>query len=96
MSIRRTTTRVVRVVAVAAAMVVAMAATASARLIDQFPQHAQASRPPTVIRETVIRTVAGPGTIAYVLVAVGVCIALVAAGYLGAHVAMRRIAAQVG
>ena len=94
MSARQIITRTAQALVATTVTVLATAATASARLIDQFPQHTPA--PPTTVKETVIRTVEGPSTIAYVLVAVGVCLALVAAGYLGAHVAMRRIAAQVG
>jgi hypothetical protein len=83
------------VLAATAVTALATAAIASARLIDEFPRYT-ATAPRPVVRETVIRAVDGPSTLAYVLAAVGVCIALVAAGYLGAHLAMRRTSAQVG
>jgi hypothetical protein len=83
------------VVAATAFTVLATAASASARLIDEFPLYTKTA-PRTTVKETVIRTVEGPSTLAYVLVAVGVCIALVAAGYLGARLAIRGTRAEVG
>jgi type IV secretory pathway VirB2 component (pilin) len=83
------------VVAATVVIVLATAATASARLIDQFPRYSSTA-PRPIVRETVVHTVEGPTTLAYVLVAVGVCIALIFAGYLGARLALRRPPAQVG
>ena len=89
-------TRAAYVAAATAVTVLATAATASARLIDEFPLYPNHTAPHATVKETVIRTVDGPSTLAYVLAAVGVCIALIVAGYLGAHLAMRRTRAQVG
>ena len=86
--------RITQLVAATSVMVLAMATTASARLIDEFPQYPHGAPPPITVKETVIRTADGPSTLAYVLVAVGVCVALVVAGYLGARVAMHGAARQ--
>jgi hypothetical protein len=88
--------RIPQVVVASIFAALAMATTASARLIDEFPLYPKNAPQPPTVRETVVRVFEGPSTVAYVLVAVGVCIALVAAGYLGARVAMRRTSAEVG
>ena len=87
--------RVAYVLAATVVTVLATAATASARLIDEFPRYPDHTAPHTTVKETVIRTVGGPSTLAYVLAAVGVCFALIVAGYVGAHLAVRQTRAQV-
>jgi hypothetical protein len=77
-----------------AAILLALAVTASARPIDTGPQ-LRPTQPRTIIHETVVRPDSGgPDTIAWVLIAVAAGAALIGAGYLGARIAIRTTSAR--
>jgi hypothetical protein len=77
-------------------MLLVFAATASAMPIDLRPSRTPTEQAPTIVRETVVGPAGGgPSTLAYVLAAVGVSIALLAAGYVGARVATRTTRTRV-
>jgi hypothetical protein len=56
---------------------------------DGPPTTAQQPAVPTVVRETIVRHVGGPGTVGYVLLSAALVAALLGAGYLGALIANR-------
>jgi hypothetical protein len=71
------------------ALLLVLAVAASAKPIDSGPGP-QSVPPPTVVKETVVTPAGdGPGTIAWVLIAVATGAALVGASYLGARIAVR-------
>jgi hypothetical protein len=84
----------------AAAMIptlLVFAATANAMLSEPRPSGTPTAQAPTIVRETVVGPASGgPTTLAYALVAVGLIIALLAAGYLGARMATRTIRTHAG
>jgi hypothetical protein len=77
--------------AASACVLLAIAAAASARPADTWPQPVVHNSPaPTVVKETLLRPATnGPDTITLVLIAAGAAAALLGAGYLGARIATR-------
>jgi hypothetical protein len=77
--------------AVSACVVLALAAGATARPADTWPQPVIHNSPaPTVVKETVLQPAnAGPDTLTLVLIGFGAGAALLGAGYLGARIATR-------
>jgi len=84
--------RSVSALAASACILLAIAAAATARPADTWPQPAVHNSPaPTVVKETVLQPAnGGPDTIALVLIGIGAGAALLGAGYLGARIAIRR------
>jgi hypothetical protein len=74
-----------------ACILLAIAAAATARPADTWPQPVLHNSPaPTVVRETILQPGnSGPDTLALVLICVGAGAALLGAGYLGARIATR-------
>lgn len=90
----RLTRRVARSVcalAASACILLALAAAATARPADTWPQPVLRNSPtPTVVKETVLQPAdGGPDTITLLLIGIGGAAALLGAGYLGARVALR-------
>ncbi len=83
--------RSVCAMAASACIVLAIAAAATARPADTWPQPVVQNSPaPTVVRETVLQPAnGGPDTIALVLIGIAAAAALLGAGYLGARIATR-------
>jgi amino acid transporter len=72
-----------------AAILIVLAATASAKPADTGPA-TQSPPAPTIVKETVVApSNGGPDTIGWVLIGVGAGAALLGAGYLGARIATR-------
>jgi hypothetical protein len=83
-----------RIAVATTAIILALAETASARPIDPVSNHPfQSGAGPVIVQKTVST---GPTTIAWVLLAVAVAVAIVAAGYLGARAATRTAKPRVG
>ena len=76
--------------AASACVVLALAAAATARPADTWPQPVVHNSPaPTVVKETILQPAnGGPDTLALVLIGIGAA-ALLGAGYLGARIATR-------
>ena len=83
--------------AASAWVLLAIAAAATARPADTWPQPVLHNNPaPTLVKETVLQPAnGGPDTITLVLIATGAAAALLGAGYLGARVALRTARAGV-
>ena len=77
--------------AASACILLALAAAATARPADTWPQPVLHNSPATtVVKETVLRPAnGGPDTLAFVLIGIGASAALLGAGYLGARIATR-------
>lgn len=77
--------------AASACVVLALAAAATARPADTWPQPVVHDSPaPNVVKETILRPAnSGPDTLALVLIGIGAGAALLGAGYLGARIATR-------
>jgi hypothetical protein len=83
-----------RIAVATTAIILALAETASARPIDPVTNHPfQSGAGPVIVQKTVAT---GPTTFAWVLIAVGVAIASVAAAYMGTRAATRTAKARVG
>ena len=94
MTCTRLTRRLVRslcALAASAFVVLALAAGATARPADTWPQPVVHNSPaPTVVKETVLQPAnGGPDTLTLVLIGFGAGAALLGAGYLGARIATR-------
>ena len=87
--ITRSCRRIAATVAATSIALLALAAAAGAYPIDvenwKYPTPVR----PTIVKETVLT--GGPSTVAYVLTGIGIAVALLAAGYLGARFATRSI-----
>jgi hypothetical protein len=83
--------RSVCALAASACIVLAIAAAATARPADTWPQPVVHNSPaPTVVKETILQPAnSGPDTLALVLIGIGAGAALLGAGYLGARIATR-------
>ena len=77
--------------AASACVLLVLAAAATARPADTWPQPVVHNSPvPTVVKETVLQPAnGGPDTMTLVLIGIGAAAALLGAGYLGARVAIR-------
>lgn len=77
-----------------AGILLALAATAAARPADTRQPVVHNSPAPPIVKETVVQPADhGPNTITVVLIGIGAAAALLGAGYLGAHIAVRTSAA---
>ena len=87
----RRLTRSLCALAATASIVLALAAAATARPADTWPQPVVHNSPtPTVVKETILQPAnGGPDTLALVLIGIGAAAALLGAGYLGARIATR-------
>ena len=87
-----------RALAAAAWMLLALAVPAGAMPADNVRPRAThtGSSAPTVVRETVVRSADGPGTLGFVVIGVGAAAALLGAGYLGARIATRKATVRTG
>jgi hypothetical protein len=77
--------------AASACILLLIAAAATARPADTWPQAVVHNSPaPTVVKETVLQPAnGGPDTTTLVLIGIGAAAALLGAGYLGARIAIR-------
>ena len=77
--------------AASACILLALAAAATARPADTWPQPVVHNSPaPTVVKETVLQPAnGGPDTITLLLIGIGASAALLGAGYLGSRIAIR-------
>ena len=77
--------------ALACAVLLAAAPAAAMPAYDGGPPTTtgQPAVTPTIVRETIVRHVGGPGTVGYVLLSAALVAALLGAGYLGALIANR-------
>jgi hypothetical protein len=75
----------------AASLLLALAGACSAMPADNGPAPATAARAigGSGVRETVVRSANGPGTLGFVAIGVAAAGALLGAGYLGARIAVR-------